>query len=137
MILKTGAGVGAVAPVVIDMAGSAQGATLATAQPVIWHLLGYPFEAGSMIAALCACVAARVYVTFKTHKVPRWALDVPVMVLVMMFTAAGVAAWQPDPLLALIVGTGFGAIGAGVIAWSAKQLEKVFPDLVGKDEPRA
>jgi hypothetical protein len=137
MILKAGVSVGAVVPVIIHAAASAQGATIANAEPVVWHLLGYAFEAGSMIAALCACVAARVYVTFKTHKVPRWALDVPVMVLVSMFTAATVAAWRPTPLIALMVGTGFGAIGAGVIAGSASWLRKKFPELFGEDDPSA
>jgi hypothetical protein len=135
MIWKAGVGMGAIVPVLAD--ATTQGATIATSQPVIWHLLGYPFEAGSMIAGLCACVAARVYITVKAHKVPRWALDLPVMALVAMFTAASVAAWRPVPLIALIMGTGFGAIGAGVIAGSTGWLRKKFPELFGESEPDA
>lgn len=49
-------------PVAAHAIASDRGATVTTSTPTIWVVLGYPFEAGSMIAALCACAAVRFYV---------------------------------------------------------------------------
>lgn len=123
MIVKVGATMGALLPVAAAVAAD-KGATVATASPVIWHALGYPFEAGSMIAGLCACFAVRFYVVQKDFKVHRWALDIPVTSLVMMFTAAAMVSWRPEPLGALLIGTGLGAIGAGIIAIAKRYVDQ-------------
>ena len=59
---RVGATAGALLPVAASALAAYKGATVATSQPVVWHVLGYPFEAGSMIAAICACIAVRFYV---------------------------------------------------------------------------
>lgn len=93
--------------------------------PTVWHLLGYPFEAGSMIAALCACLAVRFYVIQKDFKQHRWTLDAPVSALALMFTASAVIRMRPDPAIALFYGTAFGILGAGIIAIAKKNVDRV------------
>lgn len=93
--------------------------------PTIWHLLGYPFEAGSMIAALCACAAVRFYVVQKDHAQHRLTLDAPISLLALMFTAAAVIRLRPDPAIALVYGTTFGILGAGLIAIVKKNADRV------------
>jgi len=94
--------------------------------PVVWHLLGYPFEAGSMIAALCACVAVRFYIVQHEAGANRWVLDVPVSSIALMFAAAIVVTFRPQPLTALIYGTGVGALGAGLIRIAKKHVDRLF-----------
>ncbi|WP_419808397.1 hypothetical protein [Sphingomonas sp.] len=93
-----------------------RGATIATSQPLIWQFVGYPFEAGPMIATLCACLAVRFYVQQTGREEHRWTVDLPVTCLVLMFSAAAVIRLRPDPALALMIGTGLGALGAGIIS---------------------
>jgi hypothetical protein len=115
MIWRAGATMGAFLPVAAAVATD-RGATTATSQPVIWHFVGYAFEAGSMIAALCACLAVRFYVQQTGREQHRWTVDLPVTALVMMFSAAAVMRVRPDPAVALMIGTGLGALGAGIIS---------------------
>ena len=65
----------------------------------IWR---YPLEAGSMIAAICACIAVRLYVAQKDRAAHRWNIDLPVSALTLLFTASAVICLWPDPALALI-----------------------------------
>ncbi|KQN91543.1 hypothetical protein ASE90_01680 [Sphingomonas sp. Leaf67] len=115
MMGRAGATVGALVPVAAAM-GQDRGATMAVSVPTVWHFLGYPFEAGSMIAAICACVAVRFYVVQTDRKAHRWTVDVPVSVLTLLFTAGLVISQRPEPLWALMTGTGIGALGAGIIS---------------------
>lgn len=131
MILRMGATVGALAPVAVR----AQSGAVMAAQPTVWIVLGYPFEAGSMIAALCACLAVRFYVgqTDGAH----WSLKVPVLALALMFTAGGVITLRPTPLIALLLGTGLGAVGAGIIAYAKRWVDRWLGPLAGDAPPAA
>lgn len=115
MIYKMGATMGAFIPVAAAAIASDKGATTATSVPLIWHFAGYPFEAGSMIAAICACLAVRFYVAQTDRLQHRWTVDAPVTVLALLFTAGAVIRLRPDPALALVYGTGLGALGVGII----------------------
>lgn len=125
MILRLGATAGALLPVAAAAVAADKGATVATSEPVVWHVLGYPFEAGSMIAAICACIAVRFYVVQRDRKDHRWTLDLPVSALTLMFTAAAIIQSRPAPSMALIYGTGFGALGAGIITLALAYVQRV------------
>jgi hypothetical protein len=105
--------------------------------PTVWHVLGYPFEAGSMIAALCACAAVRFYVVQKEYKQHRWTLDAPISALALMFTAGAVIRLRPDPSVGLFYGTVFGILGAGIIAIAKKNVDRVLGalDLIDTTPP--
>lgn len=115
-------------PVAVAAAGS-KGAMVG--EPTIWIVLGYPFEAGSMIAALCACLAVRFWAVQKDFVRHRWSLDIPVAALALMFTAGAVIAVRPTPLVALLLGTGLGVLGAGIIAIAKKYVDRWLGDLTG------
>ena len=127
MIWKMGATTGAFIPVAAAAVARDTGATVPTSSPVIWHFAGYPFEAGSMIAALCACIAVRFYVAQTDRQKYRWTVDASVTVLALLFTAGAVMQLRPDPALALIYGTGLGALGAGIIAIALNFVQSKFP----------
>lgn len=123
MIGKAGMTMGALLPVAAAAVASDRGAAIAVTAPDVWSVLGYQFEAGSMIAALCACAAVRYYVS-QQPGVHRLALDLPISTLVLMFTAAAVTKQRPEPLYALAIGTGFGILGAGIIAIAKKYMDQ-------------
>ena len=118
----------AAAPIAVTAAGT-KGAMVG--EPTIWIVLGYPFEAGSMIAALCACLAVRFWAVQKDYVRHRWSLDIPVAMLALMFTAAAVITVRPTPLIALLLGTGLGVLGAGIIAIAKKYVDRWLGDLTG------
>lgn len=125
MIWRVGATAGALLPVAAGAVAADKGATVETTQPLVWHVLGYPFEVGSMIAAVCACIAVRFYVVQRERKNHRWTLDLPVSTLSVMFSAAAIIQARPDPLVALIYGTGLGALGAGIITFALAYVQRV------------
>ncbi|WP_230771141.1 hypothetical protein [Sphingomonas sp. Leaf4] len=133
MIARLWATAGAVLPVAAAM-GQDKGATVRVSAPVIWAFLGYPFEAGSMIAALCACVAVRFYVTQSDRKAHRWSVDIPVSALTLLFTAGMVISQRPEPLWALMMGTGIGALGAGIIKIALTWVQRVSGPLAPPQE---
>ena len=134
MIWRLGATVGAFLPLAAAVAND-RGATTATSQPLIWQFVGYPFEAGSMIATLCACLAVRFYVQQTGREQHRWTVDLPVTCLVLMFSAAAVIRLRPDPALALMIGTGLGALGAGIISIALGWVRRNLPG--GEAQPEA
>jgi hypothetical protein len=125
---------GAAVPVANALAADV-GATIQTSQPTVWHFLGYPFEAGSMIAGLCACLAVRFYVSQTDRVAHRWTVDVPVSALTLMFTAGAIASQRPGPLMALMLGTGMGAIGAGIINIAMKWVRRMIDPNAAEDKP--
>ena len=106
-------------------------ATLSTAaaQPVIWLALGYQFEAASMIAGLCACLMVRLWVSLTGHAATPLAIavDLTVTAIAMMFTAGWIMLERPAPFYALLSGTGFGALGAGIIALALAWVKRIQP----------
>lgn len=97
------------------------------AQPVIWSALGYQFEAASMIAGLCACLMVRVWVSLNDRSTRAWVLDVTVTGIALMFTAGWIVLQRPEPFYALMSGTGFGALGAGIIAIATAWVKRFAP----------
>ena len=116
------------------MIGKAAVAASAAAQPVIWSLLGYQFEAASMIAGLSACLMVRIWVSLNDRSARMWAwgVDLTVTTIAMLFTAGWIALQRPAPFYALLSGTGFGALGAGIIAMALAWVKRIEP-LAGLD----
>lgn len=118
------------------MIDKAAAATSAVAQPVIWSLLGYQFEAASMIAGLCACLMVRIWVSLNDRHAHAWAwsVDLTVTAIAMLFTAGWIVLQRPAPFYALLSGTGFGALGAGIIAVALAWVKRIEP-LAGMEAP--
>lgn len=136
MIWRLGATAGAFLPVAASAVAADKAATIeSSGGPLIRHFMGYPFEAGSMIAALCACLAVRFYVVQIGREQHRWTVDLPVTALVLMFAAGGVIRLRPDPALALMIGTGLGALGAGIISIALGWVRRTLPGGEDKKQP--
>lgn len=115
-------------------AALAGGATV----PVIWTVLGYQFEAASMIAGLSACLMVRVWVSLTDKSRQGIAIDVTVTGISLLFTAGWIISQRPEPFYALMSGTGFGALGAGIIALALKWVKRgeAFVGIGDPDEVR-
>lgn len=111
------------------MIGKSAALASAAAQPVIWALLGYQFEAASMIAGLSACLMVRIWVSLNDRdaRVWAWSVDLTVTALSMLFTAGWIVLQRPAPFYALLSGTGFGALGAGIIAGALAWVKRIQP----------
>lgn len=96
------------------MLGAAAATTAAMPQPVIWHFLGYPYEAASLIAAVFAAVTTRVVIGLRARSV-NYALDGAVLVLVLVTTAGVVIGFRTTLIMGLLYGTGLATIGEGII----------------------
>ena len=120
------------------MMAKAAAAASAAAQPVLWTLLGYQFEAASMIAGLCACLMVRIWVSLndRSSKLWAWGVDLTVTAISMLFTAGWIVLQRPAPFYALLSGTGFGALGAGVIALAFVWIRRIGP-MAGLDAAAA
>jgi hypothetical protein len=125
MIARASVAAVAALPIAAATAAMTKGEAVVTRAPDIWWVLGYPFEAGSMIAGLCACGAVRFYVVQKDFQRHLWKLDAPISLLVLMFTAAAIVRLRPDPSMALVYGTGLGILGAGIITIAKKNVDRV------------
>ncbi|MEG8045734.1 hypothetical protein QP175_05615 [Sphingomonas aerolata] len=88
---------GAALPVAAAAIVKDKAAIVTESTPQIWHFLGYPFEAGSMIAGICACLAVRFYVSQEDRKDHRWNVDLPVSILTLLFTAGIIIRLRPEP----------------------------------------
>lgn len=104
-------------------------AAAVAAQPVIWSALGYRFEAASMIAGLAACLMVRIWVSLNGRTATAWAwtIDLTVTGIAMLFTASWIVLDRPEPFYALLSGTGFGALGAGIIAIALAWVKRLAP----------
>ncbi len=87
-----------------------------TPVPVVCHLLGYPFEAAGMIAALLGCGCARLWSAeqLRMRKSYRWRLDIPISAITCAVTMGAIISRHPEHLLALGMGIGTGFIGEGL-----------------------
>ena len=98
-----------------------------SAGPVIWTALGYPFEAGAMVAALLACLTVRLWVLLGERPARVWTVDLTISLLALLFTAGWVMLQRPSPFYALLGGTGFAALGAGVITIALAWVKRITP----------
>lgn len=112
-------------PVVARVAALGAG----VAQPVIWSALGYQFEAASMIAGLSACLMVRIWMSLNSGLATSWswAVDLTVTAIALLFTAGWIVHQRPEPFYALLSGTGFGALGAGIIAIALAWVKRIEP----------
>lgn len=106
-------------------------AASAAATPVVWTVLGYQFEAGSMIAAVVACVVVRAYRGQRDRAHFSLSLDLPVSVLTLLFTAGCVIHFRPEPLYAIVWGTGLGSLGEMLIRFAERWVKRA--GLLGED----
>ena len=95
--------------------------TAAAVTPVLADLLGYQFEVAPMLLAIISCVIVRVYKGAKAKTREGWVVDVAISLLSVLFTVAMIITLRPGLLLAAVLGTGLGAIGAGLIAYAEKR----------------
>jgi hypothetical protein len=98
-------------------------------QPVVWTALGYPFEAASMLAGLSACLIVRLWICLKDTDVTlrARALNIVVTGIGLLFSAGWVLLQRPSPFYALLSGSGFGALGSGIIVLSLRWIERISP----------
>lgn len=137
MMTRVGAAAATIAATAAAGIASDKGATVSV-QPTVWHVLGYAFEAGPMIAGLVACFAVRFYIIRKDYPTHRWSLDIPISALALMFAAATVIRLRPDPIMALFYGTTWGVVGAGIIALAKKHSDRLMALLgLGETKPGA
>ena len=124
-IYKGGASMAAILPVAAT-ALTVKGATIATSVPIVWHLLGYPFEAAGMFATLFGCFAARFWIgaAQSVRKQHRWSLDIPVSGMALAVSAAVMISQRPEPLGALMYGAGLGVLGEGIFKIAEMYMQK-------------
>lgn len=98
-------------------------------EPVVWDLLGYRFDAASMLAALCACflVRLRQWLGSRAMNARSCWLHAVVTALALLFTAGGVLLQCPSPFFALLGGAGFGALGSGIITIAVAWVNRIEP----------
>ncbi|WP_294390476.1 hypothetical protein [uncultured Sphingomonas sp.] len=95
----------------VGAAGAATGASV----PVVWDFLGYHFEAGPLIVAICATLMTRLIVSLNTPTRPKVLLDVAVTMLSVLVSALWVQANALALLPAGLSGIGFGTMGITII----------------------
>ena len=95
--------------------------------PVVWSILGEPFEAASMISALFGCFAARFWIGAgqQLRRQHRWMLDVPVSAMALATSATLVMMARPVPFTALLYGAGLGVLGEGIFKLAERYVAKV------------
>lgn len=97
--------------------------------PILWSFLGYEFEAASMLAAVSACLIVRAWVCLN-HPPENYrarGLSFVVMLIAMLFAAGWVILQRPSPFYGLLSGSGFGALGSGIIAMSLNWVRRFEP----------
>lgn len=99
--------------------------------PVVWSLLGYQFEAGAMLGAVGACLTVRLWLSLNSRasNVWTWTIDATVSLLALLFTAGWVMLSRPTPFYAILGGTGFGALGAGIITIALAWVRAMAPGM--------
>jgi uncharacterized membrane protein len=100
---------------------AAGGAAASASIPVVWDFLGYNFQAGPLIVAVCATLMTRLIVSLNTKTRPRIVLDVAVTALSVLVSALWVQANSLALLPAGVSGITFGALGIGIIGMAKSQ----------------
>ena len=99
---------------------AAGGAAVASV-PVIWDFLGFRFEAGPLIVAVCATLITRMIVSLNTNGHRRLMLDIVVTALCVLVAALWVQSNNLSLLPAGLSGIAFGALGLGIIGFAKSQ----------------
>ncbi|PZT91979.1 hypothetical protein [Sphingomonas sp.] len=107
----------------VTVLGIGTAATAALPKPVVWHFLGYPFEAASMVAAIFAAIVTRVIINTRAKSTNR-TLDLAVLALVLLTTGSIVAGWHLNLVGGLLLGTGLATIGEGILRIAEKYVNK-------------
>jgi hypothetical protein len=92
--------------------------TVAAREPVVWWILGYPFQAGPMVVCLMAVLITRVVIGLQAKSKGQFWLDVAIILICMLVTVLWVQAHQMDLLAAGLTGIGIGATGTGIIGFA-------------------
>ena len=82
-----------------------------------------------MLAGLTARISVRVWICLRDapQTARARAIDVAVTSIALLFTAGWVVLQRPSPFFALLSGTGFGALGTGIIALSLRWVRQIAP----------
>lgn len=121
----------------VTVLGIGTAATAALPKPVVWHFLGYPFEAASMIAALFAAIVTRIIINTRAKSTNR-TLDAAVLALVLITTGSVVSGWHLNLVGGLLAGTGLATIGEGILRIAEKYVNKALDVFdIGPPEPPA
>lgn len=102
--------------------GAATMGTIASREPVVWWIAGYPFPAGPMVVCMMAVIITRVVIGLQAKGRAQWALDVAITALCLLVSVLWVQAHQLQLLAAGITGIGIGAIGAGLIGFAKSKI---------------
>lgn len=122
----------------VTVLGIGTAATAALPKPVVWHFLGYPFEAASMVAAIFAATVTRIIINTRAKSTNR-TLDFAVLALVLLTTASIVAGWHVNLVGGLLWGTGLATVGEGILRVAEKYVNKAlaFLDVAPPEQPAA
>ena len=76
-----------------------------------------------------ACLIVRIWVSLndRSARIWAWSVDLTVTTIAMLFTAGWIALQRPVPFYALLSGTGFGALDAGIIAMALAWVKRIEP----------
>lgn len=107
----------------VAVLGTATAATAALPKPVVWHFLGYPFEAASMIAAIFAAIVTRIIINTRAKSTNR-TLDFAVIALVLLTTVSIVAGMHANLVGGLLYGTGIATVGEGILRIAEKWVNR-------------
>ena len=120
------------------------GAAATAPVPVVWTILGYPFEAGPLVVSILVVLITRLCVFLNTHGRRQVYLDVAVTVLCSVIAAVWTQAHALSLLPAAvssmtIAGIGYGLIGIGKSRMVAALQEAVrtFGRGIAADAPAA
>ncbi|WP_242095407.1 hypothetical protein [Sphingomonas sp. CROZ-RG-20F-R02-07] len=101
--------------------------------PAMGDLAGYQFEWAPMVMGVSSCVIVRVYMGLADKSREGWLADLAITALTVLFTVGIVISSRPSLLMALVLGTGLGAIGAGLIGIAEKKTSAVLGEETADD----
>lgn len=100
---------------------AAAGAAATAPVPVVWTILGYPFEAGPLVVSILVVLITRLCVFLNTHGRRQVYLDVAVTVLCSVIAAVWTQAHALSLLPAAVSSMTIAGIGYGLIGMAKSQ----------------
>lgn len=98
------------------------GAAATAPVPVVWTILGYPFEAGPLMVSILVVLITRLCVFLNTHGRRQVYLDVAVTVLCSVIAAVWTQAHALSLLPAAVSSMTIAGIGYGLIGMAKSQM---------------